>query len=70
MPCTIKIFWGSDNGGDTFKIPSPDEQFIPLPTHCFKVFLERSLNHNRTGGTDAAPFRLLNAALERLRQSN
>ena len=31
-------------GGDTFKTPSPYEQLLPLPTPCFKILLERSLN--------------------------
>ena len=31
-------------GGDTFKPPSPYEQLLPLPTPCFEMFLERSLN--------------------------
>ena len=39
----IKIFQGG-RGGDTFKTPSPYEQLLPLPTPCFKMFLERSLN--------------------------
>ena len=33
-----------DWGGDTFKTPSPYEQLLPLPTPCFKMFLERSLD--------------------------
>ena len=41
--CMIKIFRGG-RGGDTFKTPSPYEQLLPLPTPCFKMFLERSLN--------------------------
>ena len=41
---TIKIFLGGGRGGDTFKTPSPYEQLLPLPTPCFKMFLERSLN--------------------------
>ena len=40
----IKIFRGGGRGGDTFKTPSPYEQLLPLPTPCFKMFLERSLN--------------------------
>ena len=40
----IKIFRGGGRGGDTFKTPSPCEQLLPLPTPCFKMFLERSLN--------------------------
>ena len=40
----IKIFQGGGKGGDTFKNPSPYEQLLPLPTPCFKMFLERSLN--------------------------
>ena len=40
----IKIFREGDRGGDTFKTPSPYEQLLPLPTPCFKIFLERSLN--------------------------
>ena len=41
----IKIFWGEGGrGGDTFETPSPYEQLSPLPTTCFKMFLERSLN--------------------------
>ena len=41
----IKIFCGG-RGGDTFKTPSPSpyEQLLPLPTPCFEMFLERSLN--------------------------
>ena len=39
--CMIKIFRGG-RGGDTFK--TPYEQLLPLPTSCFKMFLERSLN--------------------------
>ena len=32
-------------GGDSLKPgPTPYEQFLPLPTPCFKMFLERSLN--------------------------
>ena len=33
-------------GGDTFKTPfqPPYEQLLPLPTPCFKMCLERSLN--------------------------
>ena len=32
-------------GGDTLKPgPTSYEQFLPLPTPCFKMFLERSLN--------------------------
>ena len=41
--CMIKIFRGG-RGGDTFKTPSPYEQLLPLPTPCFKMFLERSVN--------------------------
>ena len=37
-------FSGGGSGGDTFKTPSPYEQLLPLPTPCFKMFLERSLN--------------------------
>ena len=43
--CMIKIFLGGGGrSGDTFKTPSPYEQLLPLPTPCFKMFLERSLN--------------------------
>ena len=41
--CMIKIF-RRGRGDDTFKSPSPYEQLLPLPTPCFKMFLERSLN--------------------------
>ena len=41
--CMIKIFWGEGRGGDTFKTPSPYEQLLPLPTPCFKMFLEDPL---------------------------
>ena len=37
----IKIFRGG-RGGDTSKPPPPYEQLLPLPTPCFKMFLERS----------------------------
>ena len=39
----IKIFRGC-RGSDTFKTPSPYEQLLPLPTPCFKTFLERPFN--------------------------
>ena len=41
--CMIKIFRGGGQGGDTFKNHSLYEQLLPLPTPCFKMFLERSL---------------------------
>ena len=41
--CMIKIFRGG-RGSDTFKPPPPYEQLLPLPTPCFKMFLEGSLN--------------------------
>ena len=46
----IKIFrgGGGGRGGDTFKTPSPYEQVLPLPTPCFKMVLERSLNDPTT----------------------
>ena len=40
----IKIFQRGGRDGDTFKPPSLYEQLLPLPTTCFKMFLERSLN--------------------------
>ena len=40
----MKIFLGGGRGGDTFKMPSPYEQLLSLPTPCFK-FLKRSLNN-------------------------
>ena len=40
--CMIKIFWGG-RGDDTFETPSPYEQLLPLPTPCFKMFLEDPL---------------------------
>ena len=40
-------FSGGGRGSDTFKTPSPYEQFLPLPTPCFMMFLERSLNDPR-----------------------
>ena len=42
--CMIKIFLRGGRSGDTFKTSSPWEQLLPLPTLCFKMFLERSLN--------------------------
>ena len=44
---SVQNFPGGDRGGDTFKPPSPYEQLLPLPTPCFKMFLERSLNDPR-----------------------
>ena len=44
--CMIKIFRGGGEegrGGDTFENPSLYEQLLPLPTSCFRMFLERSL---------------------------
>ena len=40
----LKFSGGGGRGGDTFKTPSPYEQLLTLPTPCFKMFLERSLN--------------------------
>ena len=45
--CMIKIFQAG-RSGDTLKTPSPYEQLLPLPTPCFKMFLERSLNDPTT----------------------
>ena len=44
--CMIKKnFLGGGRGGDTLKPGhTPYEQFLSLPTPCFKMFLERSLN--------------------------
>ena len=39
----IKIFWGAWVV-TLSKPPPPYEQLLPLPTPCFKMFLERSLN--------------------------
>ena len=41
--CMIKIFWGAGVVTPS-KPPPPYEQLLPLPTPCFKMFLERSLN--------------------------
>ena len=47
----LKFSWGGGGGGggggmdgDTFNPPSPCEKLLPLPTPCFEMFLERSLN--------------------------
>ena len=42
--CMIKIFWGGAGVVTPSKPPPPYEQLLPLPTPCFKMFLERSLN--------------------------
>ena len=42
--CMIKVFGEGGRGTDTFKPPPLCEQLLPLPTPCFKMFLERSLN--------------------------
>ena len=36
--CMIKIFRGESKGCDTFKIPSPYEQLLPLPTLVLRYF--------------------------------
>ena len=41
--CMIKIFRGA-RVVTRSKPPPPYEQLLPLPTPCFKMFLERSLN--------------------------
>ena len=41
--CMIKIFRGAGVVTPS-KPPPPYEQLLPLPTPCFKMFLERSLN--------------------------
>ena len=41
--CMIKIFQGAGVVTPS-KPPPPYEQLLPLPTPCFKMFLERSLN--------------------------
>ena len=41
--CTIKISRGAGVVTPS-KPPPPYEQHLPLPTPCFKMFLERSLN--------------------------
>ena len=48
----IKVFPAGGRGGDTFNTPSY-EQLLPLPTPCFKMFLERSFNdpHHPTSST-------------------
>ena len=42
--CMIKIFWGLAGVVTPSKPPPHYEQLSPLPTPCFKTFLERSLN--------------------------
>ena len=42
--CMIKIFWGRAGVVTAFKPPPSFEQLLLLPTPCFKMFLERSLN--------------------------
>ena len=51
MPCVRLKFsggGGGGRGGDTFKTSSPYEQLLSLPTPCFKMFSERSLNDSHT----------------------
>ena len=40
---SVGLKFSGGRGGDTFKTPSPYEQLLPLPTPCFKMFLEKSL---------------------------
>ena len=46
VKCTIKIFWGE--GWRHLQTPPPYEQLLPLPTSCFRMFLERSRNDRTT----------------------
>ena len=36
--CTIKIFWGGGRGGDTFKTPSPTNNFCLYPPPVLRCF--------------------------------